>query len=246
MYPYFAAQALDDAGQSLGTSAAVATPPHVAVYGRSAFVGSHGNGTLPVGCFTGARCRITTTMSAGGRLIARTGGEIVRAGTARILHFTLTSYGRQRLVRSGRLAVRVVATDASGVAGATQVNLIRFAVSGRGPVRSVSNAPALQVLGATDFVFRRRTGGILTGCFTAAAPCELSLQLRSGRTLVGASTASQTLGANEAGYARFALTAAGRRLLARARGNQLGARLSMTDATTGTTVSAQLILINYT
>jgi hypothetical protein len=245
MYPYFAAQALDGSGQPLGTSAAVATPPHVAVYGRSAYVGSHGNGTLPVGCFTGRRCRVTTTMSAGGKLIARTGGEIVRSGSARILHFSLTSYGRQRLARSGRLAVRVVATDAGGSAGATKLTLVRFAISGRGPARSVSSAPALQVLGATDFVFRRRTGGILTGCFAAAAPCTVSLTLRSGRTLIGSSQSAQMLGANEAGYVRFVLTSAGRRLLARAPGNQLGARLAMTDATSGATASAQLVLINY-
>jgi hypothetical protein len=53
------------------------------------------------------------------------------------------------------------------------------------------------------------------------------------------------LGANEAGYVRFVLTSAGRRLLARAPGNQLGARLAMTDATSGATASAQLVLINY-
>src|SRR5262249_29957193 len=63
-FPYFAAEALDITGQPLGTSAPVATPAHLAIYGHSAFVGSHGNGTVPVGCFTGHRCFVSTTISA--------------------------------------------------------------------------------------------------------------------------------------------------------------------------------------
>jgi hypothetical protein len=245
MYPYFAAQALDASGQPLGTSVAVPTPPHVAVYGHSAFVGRHGNGTLPVGCFTGNRCRITTTITSGHTVIARTGGEVVPAGRARILHFSLTSTGLARLTRRGRLAVRVVTSDPSGAEGSTSLSLVGFAVSGRGPARAVTNAPTLQVLGATDFTFRRRTGGVLVGCFSALAPCRLSLKMYAGSTLVGSNAVPQSLGANEAGYARFVLTAAGRTLLARAHGNQLGTRLTLVDEASGATATAQLVLINY-
>jgi hypothetical protein len=245
MYPYFAAQALDASGQPLGTSVAVPTPPHLAIYGHSAFVGSRGNGTFPVGCFTGRSCRITTTITSGPTVLARTGGEIVQAGGARILHFSLTPAARTRLAQRGRLAVRVATSDASGAAASTSLNLVSFAVGGRGPARAVTNAPTVQVLGTTDFVFRRRTGGILAGCFTALSPCQLSVKLYAGRTLVGASPAPQALGANEAGYVRFVLTGTGRTLLARAHGNQLGARLTLVDQASGATSTAQLALVNY-
>ena len=244
-FPYFAAEALDITGQPLGTSAPVATPAHLAIYGHSAFVGTHGNGTLPVGCFTGRRCLVSTTITAGRRVLARTGGEVVPAGGGRLLHFSLTPAGRAALAaaRRHRLAVRVLARDASGATAAAAIGLNRFVTSGLSPSRSLTDAPALQLFGASEFVFRRLSGGVLAGCF-ASAPCEVAMTITAGRTTV-AIAQPQTLGANELGYLRIVLTARGRALMARMKGNQLGAQVALTDSVTGAQAAGQVVLISY-
>lgn len=244
-FPYFEAQALDATGQPLGTSAVTPTPAHVAIYGRSAFVGNHGNGTVPVGCFTGKRCVISTTITAGHRVMARTGGEIVPAGGGRILHFSLSPRGLAKVEAARRktLAVRIVARDRSGVTGAETINLVGFSTRGAGPARSVSDAPSLQLFGGTEFVFRRTGGGILAGCF-AAAPCTVTATLSAGRTAIATST-PQSLGVNELGYIHFALTRHGRALMRRAKGNQLGVRVGLLDSVSGARAAGRVVLINY-
>jgi hypothetical protein len=72
-------QALGSAGQVLGTSQAVAMPPHTALYGQSGFVSPSGVGGLPVGCFTGSLCDVTTKISVGHTVIATTGPKFVEA-----------------------------------------------------------------------------------------------------------------------------------------------------------------------
>lgn len=73
---YFAVQALGASGQALATSAAIAAPGPVAIYGRSAFVPpGAGMGGLPVGCFTAHPCHVRTSVWAGRTMIARTGSE---------------------------------------------------------------------------------------------------------------------------------------------------------------------------
>jgi hypothetical protein len=245
-FSYFQAEAFDSSNVLLGMTAVTATPAHLALYGASAFVGAHGAGTLPAGCFTGRSCSVSTTITAGGEVIARTGGERVSSAGARVIHFQLTSAGRSKLARARghRLAVRVVARDASGVAAAASMKLVPFEVSGHAPARSVSNAPSLQLLAATGFVFRRRTGGILAECTGVTVPCAVTMKLTDGRTTV-ATTNAQSIGANEVAYLRFALTGAGRALLARARGNQVGVRAELTDSTSHARASGRLALIGY-
>jgi hypothetical protein len=137
----------------------------------------------------------------------------------------------------------VLTRDISGVTAAAPISLVPFATSGRGPIRSVSDAPALQLFGATEFVFRRRTGGILAGCFSTA-PCKVATTLSAGRTTV-ATAQPQTLGANELGYLRFVLTPQGRALMARASGNQFAARVALTDTISGAQAAGQIVLISY-
>jgi hypothetical protein len=244
-FAYFAANALSPTGQVLGTTTPVATPAHLAIYGASAFVGQHGNGGVPVGCFTAASCRVSTTITAAGSVIARTGRELIAAGGARIVQFKLTARGRVKLAaaRRRRLAVRVVARDSSGATAASGLNLVPFATSGRGPSRKLSDAPTLRIFGTTAFVFRRTGGGVLAGCF-ALVPCDVTVSLHAGRSTI-ATTAPETLGANELGYLRFRLSARGRTLLARAKGNQIGVRASLADSVSGARATGSLALVGY-
>ncbi len=241
-FPYFAVQALGSAGQVVGTSRAVATPPHVAIYGHSAFVPSHGLGGLPAGCFTGAACRIATTISAGRTVIASAGRELIPAGGG-VLHFRLTSAGRAMLARRpGRgLSVRVTARDASGATATTTLNLVPFASSGLGPRRRLNESPTLRIMGVTDFVSPGAVGGILAGCF-ANAPCRAMTTITAGRATI-ARTGPELLGANELGYLIFRLTAQGNAMLARSHGNHLAAHVIITDGSA--TASADIALVRF-
>jgi hypothetical protein len=63
-----------------------------------------------------------------------------------------------------------------------------------------------------------------------------------GRTVI-AQTRPEYLGANELSYLAFALTARGRTLLRNARGNQLGAQLTLTDA--GASTTTRIVLVRF-
>ncbi len=240
-FPYFAVQALGSTGQVLGSSQAVATPAHLVIYGRSVFVSAAGVGGLPVGCFTGGACHITTTIVTGRTTIASTGREAISAGG--VVHFALTARGRSLLARAHRrrLAVQATTRDATGATASVPVTLIPFATRGRAPRRSVTQSPTLQIIGTSDFAFADRVGGILAGCF-ASAPCSVRTVLSAGRTLIAA-TGPEILGANELGYMIFHLTAAGQSLLQRARGNQLGVKVTLTDASA--TARANIALVGF-
>ena len=225
---YFAVQALDSSGNVLANSSTVPSPAHLVVYGQSAFVNAaSGTGGLPVGCYTGAVCHLTTTISAGSHVIARTGSESLQPNTTSILYFTLTPQGRTLLhhARGSRLGVKVSSRDASGVIAIANLTLIPFTTSGRGPARNLAQSSVAQIVGKTDFVFARGAGGILAGCATAA-PCPISATLSVGRSQI-ATTGPEIVGGGELGYIFFSLTPQGRRLLARAAGNQLGATLTL-------------------
>ncbi len=241
-FPYFAVQALGSTGQLLGSSQAVATPAHLAIYGRSVFVSPTGVGGLPAGCFTGSACRIATTIAAGGTTIALTGREFIPAGGG-VLHFALSTHGRSLLAhaRSHRLAVHATTRDASGATATVPVTLTPFAVSGPAPRRTVEDSPALQIIGTSDFAFAGHVGGILAGCF-AGAPCAVRTVLSAGRTVI-ARTGAEVLGANELGYLIFHLTAKGHSLLHRARGNQLATQVTITDGSA--TAHATIALVAF-
>lgn len=56
-----------------------------------------------------------------------------------------------------------------------------------------------------------------------------------------ARTGSETIGANELGYVMFALTPAGRSMLAHVSGGQLAAHVAITDGRTNTTGDIALV-----
>jgi hypothetical protein len=242
--PYFAVQALGSSGQVLSTSATGSTPAHLALYGRSVFVSGSGTGGLPVSCFAGHSCSVTTTVTAGRTVIASTGRENIGAGRGTLLYFTLNSVGRGLLAHASghRLAVTMTARDASGTSASVGMSLVPFSTSGSGPTRAASQASSLQFVGLTDFVSSASgVGGILAGCFTTA-PCHVTTTIASGNTTI-AKTGSEFIGAGELGYLSFTLTSAGRSMLAHAPGNQLPAHVTITSGST--TATADLALAGF-
>ena len=233
--PAFAAQPLDTTGAVLATSRTVATPPHIAVFGRSAFVPSgSGPGAIPVGCYRGVSCHVVTTVSAGRTTIATTGREGIGANSTGLVFFKLTSKGRSLLnhARGHRLAVNVTVRDVAGTKASVKLALVPFTTTGSGPHRSATPAPPLRIIGRTDFVSSRGVGGVLASCGSTTA-CSVTTVVSIGRTVI-ASTGRELLGADELGYLIFSLTPRGRTLLAHARGNQLGARVTITQTTPNT------------
>jgi hypothetical protein len=225
--PYFAVQALGSAGQVLATSAAAAAPPHLAVFGHSAFVSQTGTGGIPAGCYAARTCHIATTIAAGGTTIATTGTESISSGATGILYFTLTSTGRFMLAnaRGGRLPVQVTIRDVAGSRAAIPLTLVGFETSGPAPARSVRQASPVLFLGTTDFVPARGLAGILAAC-SSPTPCHIAATISAGGVTV-ARTGTETIGGEEAGYVFFSPSASGRRLLARAPGNHLQARVAL-------------------
>jgi|GEM_PF-5804244 len=223
--PYFAVQALDSSGQVLASSQTVATPSHLMVYGRSAFVYTAGTGGVPVGCYTGSACHITTTVAAGRTTLVRTGSEYVAPGGVGFLYFTLRGAARARLLRAGKLAVTVSLRDASGASLTVPLTLVSFATSGRAPRRWVAAASGIRILGMTSFVSPRGIAGVLTAC-EQPVPCRISTTISLGKSVL-ARTGGEWIGANELGYLTYYLNSAGARLLAASRGNQVGVRATL-------------------
>ena len=241
---YFAVQALDSSGAVLANSSTVPTPAHVVLYGHSAFVNqATGTGGIPAGCYTGTVCHVSTTIASGRVTIATTGSESIQPNSTSILYFTLTPRGRMLLrhAPAARLGVKVTSREVSGTTAVASLSLIPFATSGRGPARSVTQSTVAQVMGVTDFVFARGAGGVLAGCATAA-PCPIAATLSVGGKNI-ATTRPELVGGGELGYLFFYLTARGRTLLNGARGNQLGATLTLSS---GNTVAlARIALVQF-
>ncbi len=238
-FQYFSVQALAAGGQVLGNSPTIATPPHLAIYGASAFVSSGGVGGVPVGCFTAGACDVVTKIYSGRTLIASTGAEFLPADGGRLVYFKLTPAGRARLAEAPhrRLPVQISVRDASRVSATTAINLVPFFTSGPAPARSLTQAGTLKILSLTDFVFIGSTGGIAVDCLNPT-PCQLRTTVTVGHTVV-ATTGPERVGVNELGYLSFKLTPPGTAMLARARSNQTLARISITgaNATAGGTVA---------
>jgi glycoside hydrolase-like protein len=227
----FAVQARDSAGNVLAMSPAVSTPAHIAVFGKSAFVpAKNGVGGVPVGCYVGTVCHLTTTVSAGSTVIARTGIERVAPNSAAILYFRLNAKGRGLLTHAlgGRLAVQVKVLDSTGTGALVPMTLVPFITSGRAPAHSNTPAPPLRIVGNTHFVSSRGTGGILAGC-SSTTTCKVSTVVSVGRTVV-ARTKRENIGAEELGYLIFNLTPKGRSLMAHSRSNQLGAKVTISSS----------------
>jgi hypothetical protein len=241
--PDLAMQALDSGGHVLATSAVSAVPPHIGVAGRSAFVSSSGVGGLPAVCFNAKTCHIAVTITAGRTVIAQTGREQIPAQAGGIIYFTLTGAGRSMLARARghRLLVQITGQDISKLSFSRYITLVPFSTSGAGPARTASQSGSLQILGLTDFVSSGGVGGILAQC-RSSSPCHTRTSLAVGNTVI-ASTGPELLWPRGVGYLIFTLNSAGRSLIARARGNQLGAAMTITDG--GATAHGLLALVRF-
>jgi hypothetical protein len=218
-----------DGSAVLATSPVQPLSPHVAIFGRSAFLSGGWVGAVPIWCSAPQPCQIATRITVGRTTVARAAPMTIDAGGHALVHFTLTGAGHTQLVRAHnhRLRVRVTATDPSGIGGTTLVTLIPFYTRGHAPKRTVSQSPTVQIVGLTDFVFDGATGGILVAC-EADFPCAARTTLSVGKTTI-ARTGPEFVGARQLGYLSFSLTAAGRAMLARAPGNRLAARITVTN-----------------
>lgn len=243
--PYLAVQPLGPSGAVLATSSPVAAPKHVAIYGSSAFVPpASGLGGLPVGCFTGRPCSLTTTITSGRTVLAHTGPEQLASGAGGLVYFRLSPAARTALARArgGRLPAQVTLQDSSGVRAVTALTLIPFYAGGPGPHRSVSQSSPVQIVGATDFVNSAGTGGILAGCQAPVSACRVTSTVSVGRTVV-ARTGREYLYAGDLGYLLFSLTPSGRSMLAHASGNQLAVQVRITDGRA--TATGQIALVGF-
>jgi hypothetical protein len=137
--------------------------------------------------------------------------------------------------------VRVALRDASGVGASAKLNLVEYLTSGVAPARKLHNSSTLRLIGTTAFVSHGVVGGVLAGCFSTA-PCDTTLKLTAGRTTL-ARTGRELLGANEVGYLSFKLTRAGKSLLLRASGNQLGAKVKISDG--GAQATGSIALVSF-
>jgi hypothetical protein len=241
--PDFAVQALDSIGQVLATSGTTSVGPHIGIAGRSAFVSATGVGGLPAVCFNSRTCHIAVTITAGRTVIARTGREQIPAQGGGIIYFTLTGTGRSLLAhaRRHRLLVHLTGQDVSKLSFSRFITLVPFSTSGAAPARTASQSSTLRILGLTDFVSRGGVGGILAECLDRT-PCHTKTTVSVGRTVI-ASTGSELLGGRSVGYLIFSLNSAGRSLLAHARGNQLGAAVTISDG--GATARGQVSLVRF-
>lgn len=227
-FPYYEIEAVNANGQVLGNSSTVGTRPHIALYGRGIFVPASGTAGVPAGCFTGTACQVSLTVHYGRRVLASTRPEHL-VGSSGLLFVKLPASARRLLnhARGRRLPVTVTAVDISGRSAKASMVLAPYTTRGRGPGRSSGQSGELRFLGLRDFVYRGATGGVLSSC-TGTAPCAVRMTITAGHQTV-ASTGTEHIGANNVSYLNYRLTPYGRSLLARARGNQLGALVTLTS-----------------
>jgi Arylsulfotransferase (ASST) len=103
-----------------GTSARSASQsPSLQLLQRPGFVSSSGGiGQILAACYAPGPCKITTTVSAGGKRIAHTGGEYLGADELGILSFKLSSAGRSMLrhASGNQLPAQIRLNDGSDTA----------------------------------------------------------------------------------------------------------------------------------
>jgi hypothetical protein len=241
-YPYYAVTALGPSGQPLGTSAAVATPAHLAIFGQSVFIPRKGFGGVPVGCFSTTACTgVTATISIGRTMLVKTGKERIPVGGG-LAYFSLTAAQRAQLWNAHRHEelVTIAVRSSSGLNTSRQVTLSSFSTTGPTPARSISPSSSLRLVGTSDFVSNGWVGGVLAEC-VGTSPCLATTKIVAHGTVI-AQTHAQTLGVGQLGYLMFTLTPAGHQLLTHTVGNQMPATVTVK---TDRTATGHLVLSAY-
>ena len=217
-FAYYDVLALGADGQTLGSSGVIATPAHVAIFGRNAFVPRRGQGGVPVACFETTPCRVIVKVRYGHQLVSKTGPERIAAGGG-VAHFALSGSWHAMIAQHGRLPV-TVRVNATGAGHASRaLALVAYSTTGPRPKpRSVPSAQ-IKLVGGIEFVSPSGSGGVLAACVTTT-PCQATTTIRAGRRVI-ARTGTERLGAGMVGYLHFTLTRPGHQLLARTTSNLL-------------------------
>jgi hypothetical protein len=240
-YAYYAVQGLDSLGQVMGTSPPVQTAASVALFGHSAYVGARGPVGIPVACLNATTpCQVQAQIFVGKRRIAHSGLDSIPAqGGQLLVPLSARTRGLVLYARQHRLPVRVTLQSSTGATATRPLELIPYLTSGPAPKRRLWPSSSVQVIGQNSYVGNGWTGGILVAC-RQQTPCVA----RANVTLGGVRLAfprTGTVGAGEVGYLTYRLTNHAHELLSEARGNQLGARVSITDGSNHTMALVSLV-----
>jgi Arylsulfotransferase (ASST) len=240
---YVAVQALGFQGHVIHTSHAHAVKPHLSIFGPSAFVASDGAAALPVGCFTGHDCHISVKVNWGSRVAAQSSAQSVRSRTGALLHFQLSSTVMKALKSASHHRTRVLVSvhDAAGAGASKHMELILYRDRGAGPARQAKNSPTIQIARTTGFVSSSGAGQLLAACY-GPVPCHPQATVSSGGTVI-ATTKQEHVGAEELANVYFKLTSAGQTMLSHATGNQLAAKVKLTNS--NDTATGQVALVRY-
>ena len=239
VYAYFEVQALNSLGQVVGTSAPVATPPSVAIFGHSAYVGAKGPVGIPVACLNSGPCQVQAALYEGRKRIAHSElSSIARHGGQLLISVSSQTSRLVAYAANRRLPVTVSLTSSSGATATRPLNLIPYTMSGEPPARRTWPGSAIQILGETSFVSNAWTGGVLAVC-KSQTPCVATTRVTLGGVAL-AQPHTQTLGAGEIGYLTYQLNSRAHILLRNRAGNQLGARVTVTTAASSSTGGAAI------
>lgn len=241
---YFAVQALGSKGKVIATSAPHLDKDHLAIFNPNTYVRmSNGFAGIPVGCFTGSDCSISLRVRLRGAIVGQSSPVHVTGGTGAMLYVQLSSAARSALSQSSshHILIEVTAHGASGISATTYLTAYPYSTSGSGPKANVSQSSSVRVANTTSFVSSSGAGAILAGCY-AEVPCGLRATLSVGNTVI-ATSSSQHLGVSELGDIYYQLNSAGQSMLSSASGNQLAAKLKLSDGSASAT--GQIILVRH-
>ncbi len=127
-----------------------------------------------------------------------------------------------------RLPVTVAVRSSVGKRVTKMIDMVPYTTSGPAPLRRTGSSSALQIIGKTSFVDNGRVGGVLVAC-SSLTPCQATVTVGRGGTPIS-TPRTQTVGSGELAYLTYTLTSAGHQLLVAAKGNQLGARVTVATA----------------
>ena len=240
---FFAVDALDAHGNVLNRSKVIGTPAHISIFGGWVF-GSVSTGLtrIPVNCYSPRPCQLGLTLRRKRSILASASSTIPARSTS-LVPLNLPRAAARALAgaRHEQLAVQVSAGEHSGLEATRDMMLVGYSTSGSSPSQSVAQSPSLRFLGTSEFVGQQGDGGILASCL-GAVPCQVQATIAVGSTVI-ADPGIQSLGADETGLVAFRLTPTGQAMLQSAPGNQLSARVTMTNG--NSVASGQVVLIRY-